>query len=85
VTTCGDTTNNNVGNNHTVTFTQEPISALNGSQMDLRGKSFQYGNDIDHTIRQAAGERVLAEAVYTKGQCTEKYPAAVAIDPVDLP
>ena len=85
VTTCGDTTNNNSGSNHTVTFTQEPISALNGSIMDLRGQSFQYGNDIDHTIRQAAGERVLAEAVYTKGQCTETYPAAVAIDPVDLP
>jgi hypothetical protein len=85
ITTCGDTTNNNVGNNHTVTFTNEPISALNGSQMDLRGQSFQYGNDIDHTLRQFGGERVLAEAVYTSGQCTEQYPAAVAIDPVDLP
>ncbi len=85
ITTCGDTTNNNVGNNHTVTFTNEPISALNGSQMDLRGQSFQYGNDIDHTQRQFGGERVLAESSYTKGQCTETYPAAVAIDPVNLP
>jgi hypothetical protein len=85
VTTCGDTTNGNVGNNYTVTFTNEPISSLNGSIMDLRGQSFQYGNDIDHTVRLAAGERVLANAVYTKGQCTETYPAAIAVDPVDLP
>ena len=78
-TTCGDTTDGNVGNNYTVTYSQEPVSALEG----LRGQSFEYGNDIDHTAQVGQGERILATATYQSGECQETYPAAVAFSPVE--
>lgn len=81
VTTCGDQTNNNVGNNYTVEFDTDPISILDG----LRAESFEYGNDIDHTTRLNAGENVLAEASYSSGNCSETFPAITAVDPVDIP
>jgi hypothetical protein len=89
LTTCNVTTNNNVGNNHTVRFRPEVHPTLVG----LNNQSFLYGNDIDHTQTQVGlsdGLRILAEATFERfvgGQrvCSETYPAAVAIDPIELP
>jgi hypothetical protein len=80
LSTCGDITNNYSGNTYGVTFTQEPISTNDG----LRGQSFQYDNDIDHVRRTISGERVLARATYSSGECSYSGPAAVALNPIDF-
>jgi len=78
--TCGVTTDNYSGNSYGVQFSQEPISAIDG----LRGSSLQYDNDIDHVRRLLEGERVLATASFSRGDCTYQGPAVTTKNPIDF-
>lgn len=71
---CGRSTNNNRGNNYTVTVedNDHPMTA------GLAGQQFPYGDDIDNT-RRLVGTRVLAWADAEWGDC-ERIPVITVFD-----
>lgn len=48
----------------------------------LANKSFNYYNDIDHSMSLGPGSSVLASGVVNKDNCSVTTPALVAIDPL---
>lgn len=75
--TCGHPTDNNEGRTFLVTFEGEhPI--IGG----LEGRSFDYGDDIDHSTPAGDGENVLAWAELNgEPDCTLRTPVVVAFEP----
>lgn len=78
VRTCDVRTDNNAGANYLVTFGTESHPMSRG----LEGRSFEYGNDIDHTSRRNEGEDVLAWATLADDPaCSTRVPVVVGFDP----
>ena len=77
---CGAWIDNNEGEAYTVSFDADG-AAEHPLTLDLAGKSFEYGNDIDLTRGVNAGEEVLAWATYETQSCVVRTPALVALDP----
>jgi hypothetical protein len=87
-TTCGQTTDNNNGVSYNMQFTNESITALNGIIRDLRLRTYRYGEDVDHSTPKSQGEQILLEARRpANAHCPNGFqtPAAVALDPINLP
>lgn len=82
-TACGMKTDNNKGASYTVTF-EIPSSQPHPMAAGLEQLSFQYGNDIDHTVPLGKGERVLAWATLATQRCEVRTPVVVALEPDEL-
>ncbi len=76
-TACGDEIGLEAGNAYNVQYTDEPLPVL---EM-IRGLSFDYASDIDHTQPTLTGESILANATYQSGDCSFEGPAVSAFDP----
>ena len=81
---CGRTTDNNQGNNYSVQLDSNNHPVLNGSEGDIRGLQFPYGNDLDRSIRAQEGETFLGGAGFSSGQCSVDTDVVVATDPANL-
>ena len=75
-TTCGELTDNNLGQNYRVTFGVTPHPLIAG----LEGASFLYGNDIDHTVA-IDSTQVFATARSASPGCPFRVPVLIGIEP----
>ncbi len=77
---CGWTTDNNAGANYRVEFGTGTHPILRA----LGGHSFEYGNDIDHSVPLGRGEKVFAWASFESGDCQVETPVVIGLDPDSL-